>query len=173
MQVVEALDAGAMYKKGEVEISASTTGGQLHDKLAEIGANLISDVLINFDNIVPEVQDESLVTYASKLDKEECKINFNINADVLFSRGSGLPKNEKISKIRTALNSGKVVIVLVPGHYVVFTGTGNRVELLDPGNSSNNGTYTLEQLWEKFKNHKNLCTTAGKCDFMLAVAYSK
>ena len=83
MQVVEALDAGAMYKKGEVEISASTTGGQLHDKLAEIGANLISDVLINFDNIVPEVQDESLVTYASKLDKEECKINFNVNADVL------------------------------------------------------------------------------------------
>lgn len=83
MQVVEALDAGAMYKKGEVEITSSTTGGQLHDKLAEIGADLISDVLSKFDNIVPKVQDESLVTYASKLDKDECKINFNISADVL------------------------------------------------------------------------------------------
>lgn len=83
MQVVEALDAGAMYKKGEVEISSATTGGQLHDKLATIGADLISDVLKNFDNIVPETQDESLVTYASKIDKEECKINFSLSADVL------------------------------------------------------------------------------------------
>lgn len=83
MQVVEALDAGAMYRKGEVEISSATTGGQLHDKLATIGADLISDVLKNFDNIVPETQDESLVTYASKIDKEECKINFSLSADVL------------------------------------------------------------------------------------------
>jgi methionyl-tRNA formyltransferase len=49
MQVVEALDAGAMYKKGEVEITSSTTGGRLHDKLAEIGAGLISDVLSDLE----------------------------------------------------------------------------------------------------------------------------
>ena len=83
MQVVEALDAGAMYKKGEVEITSSTTGGQLHDKLSVIGADLMSDVLADFDNIIPEPQDESLVTYANKLDKEECKINFDISANVL------------------------------------------------------------------------------------------
>lgn len=83
MQVVEALDAGAMYKKGEVEITPLTTGGDLHDKLAVIGADLMSDVLSDFDNIIPEPQDESLVTYAAKLDKNEAKIDFNEQASVL------------------------------------------------------------------------------------------
>ena len=83
MQVVEALDAGAMYKKGEVEITSSTTGGELHDKLSVIGANLMSEVLADFDNICPLPQDESLVTYAAKLDKNECKADFNTSADVL------------------------------------------------------------------------------------------
>lgn len=83
MQVVEALDAGAMYKKGEVEITSSTTGGDLHDKLAVVGADLISEVLADFDNITPLPQDEALVTYASKLDKEEAKINFDLNAIII------------------------------------------------------------------------------------------
>ena len=83
MQIVEALDAGAMYKKGEVEITSDTTGGILHDKLAEIGADLMSEVLADLDNIEPEPQDESLVTYAQKLSKEECKIDFNMSAEVL------------------------------------------------------------------------------------------
>ena len=83
MQVVEALDAGAMYKKGEVAILPTTTGGELHDKLAIIGADLMSEVLANFDNIVPVEQDESLVTYAAKLDKNECRLDFNNTAEVL------------------------------------------------------------------------------------------
>lgn len=83
MQVVEALDAGAMYQKGVVPITAEMTGGQLHDCLAEIGANLMSDVLKNLANIKPEPQDENLVTYAAKLTKEEAKMNFNLPAEVL------------------------------------------------------------------------------------------
>ena len=83
MQIVEALDAGAMYKKGEVEIISDTTGGILHDKLAEIGADLMSEVLADLDNIEPEPLDESLVTYAQKLSKEECKIDFNMSTEVL------------------------------------------------------------------------------------------
>lgn len=83
MQVVEALDAGAMYKKGEVKIDADTTGGDLHDKLSVIGADLISEVLSDFDNIVPIEQDQNLVTYANKLDKEEAKINFDVQAEIL------------------------------------------------------------------------------------------
>ncbi len=83
MQVVETLDAGAMYKKGEVKIDSDTTGGVLHDKLSVVGADLISDVLSDFDNITPVEQDQNLVTYAYKLDKEETKINFDTPAAVL------------------------------------------------------------------------------------------
>ena len=77
MQVVEALDAGAMYKKGEIVIDKNTTGGSLHDDMANLGAKLIIEVLDDMDNIKPEVQDEGLVTYASKIDKSEAKLDFS------------------------------------------------------------------------------------------------
>lgn len=83
MRVVEALDAGAMYKKGVVEITPEMTGGELHDRLSAIGADLMSDVLKNIDNIIPEEQDEKFVTYASKVTKEETKIDFKQSADAL------------------------------------------------------------------------------------------
>ena len=83
MQVVEALDAGAMYKKGEIAIDDDMTVGVLHDKMANLGAKLIIEVLADLDNIKPEPQDESLVTYAKKIDKEESKLDFNNQAEVL------------------------------------------------------------------------------------------
>ena len=83
MQVVEALDAGAMYKKGEIVIDEDMTVGVLHDKMAEMGADLMSEVLADLDNIKPEVQDESLVTYAAKIEKEESKLDFGNDAVVL------------------------------------------------------------------------------------------
>ena len=83
MQVVEALDAGDMYKKGEIEISDNTTGGSLHDEMAKLGAKLISEVLDELDNIVPQSQSEELVTYASKIDKAEAKLDFSLSANVL------------------------------------------------------------------------------------------
>ena len=83
MQVVEALDAGAMYKKGEIVIDKNTTGGSLHDDMAELGAKLIIEVLEELDSITPQSQDESLVTYASKLDKAEAKLDFSLPAEVL------------------------------------------------------------------------------------------
>lgn len=83
MEVVEALDAGSMYKKGEIVIDEDMTVGVLHDKMAEMGAGLMLEVLDNLNNIRPEPQDESLVTYAAKIDKEESKLNFDNDAVVL------------------------------------------------------------------------------------------
>ena len=80
MQIVEALDAGKMYAKGIVPITSETTGGSLHDALSVLGADLMSDVLKNIDSIEPKSQDESLVTYAKKLEKEEEKIDFSCSA---------------------------------------------------------------------------------------------
>lgn len=83
MQVVEALDAGAMYKKGVVPITSDTTGGILHDKLSAVGADLMSEVLQHLDEIKPLAQDESLVTYAAKLDKAESLLDFTKPAEML------------------------------------------------------------------------------------------
>ncbi len=83
MEVVEALDAGAMYKKGEIIIDDEMTVGVLHDKMAELGADLMVEVLDELDNIKPQPQDEALVTYAAKIEKEESKLDFDNDAVVL------------------------------------------------------------------------------------------
>lgn len=83
MQVVEALDAGAMYKKGEIVIDETMTVGILHDKMAELGARLMVEVLDDLERITPVAQDETLVTYAAKIDKEESRLDFNNEATVL------------------------------------------------------------------------------------------
>jgi len=85
MNVVEALDAGSMLLKGDVLISENTTGETLHDDLAELGADLILQALENIDELQnnAQSQNEELVTYAAKVDKNECKMDFSLSAEVL------------------------------------------------------------------------------------------
>ena len=83
MQIVEALDAGAMYAKAVVPITSETTGGVLHDKLAALGADLMIKVLKDLKSIRPKPQDERLVSYAAKLDKSECRLDFSQTAEML------------------------------------------------------------------------------------------
>ena len=83
MQVAEGLDTGDMLLKGEVEITSSTTGGELHDKLALQGAELISRILSDIKSFVPQPQPQDGACYAAKIDKAECKLDFNQKADVL------------------------------------------------------------------------------------------
>lgn len=54
-----------------------------YDEMSELGSKLIVEYLDNIDSIIPEKQDESLVTYAKKLDKAESKLDFNDKAEVI------------------------------------------------------------------------------------------
>lgn len=83
MQMEEGLDTGDMLLKGEVEITPETTGGQLHDALSRIGAELLMKTLDDWDNIKPLKQDETLTCYAAKIDKSESKLDFNMPAEIL------------------------------------------------------------------------------------------
>lgn len=83
MQVAEGLDTGDMLLKGEVEITSTTTGGELHDKLAFVGADLISAVLSDIKSFTPQPQPQDGACYAAKIDKSECKLDFNQKAEVL------------------------------------------------------------------------------------------
>ena len=83
MEVVPALDAGAMICKGVVPITDADTTQSLHDKLAEIGAELMvqtMQILAEKGDLVSEDQDESLVTYAHKLEKAEAAIDWQKSA---------------------------------------------------------------------------------------------
>ena len=83
MKMDEGLDTGDMLLKGVVAITPQTTGGSLHDALAEIGADLILKALASFDDISPVKQTDEGTCYAAKIDKAEAKIDFGQPADVL------------------------------------------------------------------------------------------
>ena len=86
MEVVPALDAGAMVSKGVLPISQRDTSQSLHDALAKIGADLMVDAmqqLADTGTLPATIQDESLVTYAEKLQKVEARIDWKQTADLI------------------------------------------------------------------------------------------
>ena len=86
MEVVPALDAGAMISRGSLPITENDTAQTLHDGLANIGAGLMlqaMDKLAQEGRLTAEPQDESLVTYAEKLQKAEAAIDWHKSAEEL------------------------------------------------------------------------------------------
>lgn len=86
MQMAEGLDTGDMLLKGEVPISDTMTGGELHDSLAALGGDLISAVLADIKKYPPQKQDDAASCYAQKLDKNECLINFDTPVRTLYNK---------------------------------------------------------------------------------------
>lgn len=78
MQMDEGLDTGDMLLKLTLDISDKETGGSLHDQLASLGAQAITDYLqASPETIVPEPQDDALANYAHKLTKQEALLDFS------------------------------------------------------------------------------------------------
>lgn len=78
MQVEPKLDAGPMFLRRARRIDPGQSAGELHDALATLGAEALLEVLAQLENgtAVAERQDESLVTYADKLTKEEARLDW-------------------------------------------------------------------------------------------------
>lgn len=83
MQMDEGLDTGKMLLKKTCKINKIDTGQTLHDKLAKLGAQAITEIL----NILKQssspgiVQDETQATYAAKLNKTEAVLNWMQSAE--------------------------------------------------------------------------------------------
>jgi methionyl-tRNA formyltransferase len=79
MTIEPKLDAGPMLLKAHCPIRPQEAAGELHDRLALLGAKAMGDALpgIEAGTLAGEVQDEALVTYAEKLDKGEAPLDWN------------------------------------------------------------------------------------------------
>ncbi|MCX8015562.1 MAG: methionyl-tRNA formyltransferase [candidate division WOR-3 bacterium] len=75
----EQMDAGDILLQSEVAILENETYDELQSRLAELGADLIIKTLklIEHGQITPVPQDSTKVTFAPKIKKEECLINWN------------------------------------------------------------------------------------------------
>jgi methionyl-tRNA formyltransferase len=83
MHMEAGLDTGPMLLSRAISIDPQDSTGSLHDRLARLGGELVVEALDRFDKLVPEAQPEAGVTYASKIDKAEAKLDWNQTADVL------------------------------------------------------------------------------------------
>ncbi|MDD2768677.1 MAG: methionyl-tRNA formyltransferase [Methylococcus sp.] len=78
MRIERRLDAGPMLGKRGCPIEPNDTAATLHERLASLGAEMLIDMLpmLQGGDLPGEVQDESLVTYAEKIEKAEARINW-------------------------------------------------------------------------------------------------
>jgi len=91
MQMEEGLDTGPMLLKESVPIARDMNTGALHDALAEIGARLICALLNRLPHrLTPVPQPAEGVTYAAKITKEECRIDWRRSAIELDRQVRGL-----------------------------------------------------------------------------------
>ena len=86
------MDAGAVIDVAKTPIGENETAGELLDKLAVLGADLLSRVLSRFaeGNVEGIPQDESQVTFAPMLDKSMCPIDWNKTAQQVHNQVRGL-----------------------------------------------------------------------------------
>lgn len=82
MQMDIGLDTGDMLKIATLPIEATDTSATMYDKLAELGPEALVDCLgdIASGNATPVKQDDEQANYASKLSKDEAKIDWSQDA---------------------------------------------------------------------------------------------
>ena len=90
MQMEAGLDTGPVLAVQETPIGAKETTGQLHDRLADMGAALIVEAIGNLDTLTPMPQSVDGITYAEKIQKTEARIDWTKSAETIDRQIRGL-----------------------------------------------------------------------------------
>ena len=147
----EKIDTGAILMTEATEIGADETTGELHDRLMALGAELVirTVALIADDKARPTVQSEAAnLKKAPKLNRENCKINWEQTNREVFNKIRGLnpypgawtilrngPELQEMKIFRSRIPDGEVggetaAIVVEQKRLLVVTGAGP-LELLE------------------------------------------
>lgn len=89
----EKIDTGAIILQDEILIIPNEDAGQLHDRLMELGAHTVLKTVarIKEGNLTTTVQQNtSNLKLAYKLDRETCKINWNLGLEKIHNHIKGL-----------------------------------------------------------------------------------
>ena len=95
MKIVPKLDSGPVLLQSKIKIFEDTTYKELAEKMSKLGGKLILDAikLIEDKKDIFVEQNESEVSYAKKIEKSECKINWNKNANEVIAKINALNSN--------------------------------------------------------------------------------
>ena len=136
MQMDEGLDTGDMLMKRAIPIGEEETAGELHERLAVLGAELVVAGLQSLP--APVKQDAALATYAAKVTKEEALVDWREDAAVIArkvraynpfpgSHTTRAGERIKIWRARVANQGSGVpgtICQIVPGKLVIACGQG-------------------------------------------------
>lgn len=88
----EKIDTGAIILKNETNISETETAGELHDRLMHLGAETVVETLKLIENnqVKTTIQPAEETKTAYKLNRENCKIDFNRSSKEVYNLIRGL-----------------------------------------------------------------------------------
>ena len=136
MYLCREMDAGDIIDISKTPIDPEETAGELLDRLAVLGADLLSSTLTKIGNgtVTAVPQDGSLATYAPMLDKSMCPIDWNKTARQVHDHVRGMNPwpvattelgGKRFKVYRTAIVDGKSSAA--PGTVLKLTKTGLQV----------------------------------------------
>lgn len=111
MYMAEGLDTGDMLLTREILIDENDNFENIHDKLGILGAQMLQEIIPMLQNgtAVRIPQNDSLSTYAKKISKEDCLIDFSKSAKEIHDQIRGL---SPIPLSFTHLPNGKILKVI-------------------------------------------------------------
>ena len=125
MKIEEKLDTGPILRSRELELDKDITHGEIEKKLSQIGAKLLIESLeiIEGGNQKFIDQEHSKATYAKKINKNETKINWHLDANEILAHIHALSPNPgawfeyekerfKVLKAKIKLINGKAGCIL-------------------------------------------------------------
>lgn len=92
MYMAEGLDTGDMLLRSELTIYENDNFESIHNRLGLLGADMLLEVVAMLEKgtAVRTVQDEAFSTYAKKITKEDCYIDFSKDARTVHNLIRGL-----------------------------------------------------------------------------------
>jgi methionyl-tRNA formyltransferase len=88
MKMDAGLDTGPILSTSRTPITPADDSQVLHDRLAQLGAELLAGTIPSFaaGKILPQPQPSEGATYAAKIKKEDAQIDWNFPAEKIFNR---------------------------------------------------------------------------------------
>jgi methionyl-tRNA formyltransferase len=146
MRMEEGLDTGPVALAERTPIELDETAGDLHERLSQLGADLIGRGLAALarDSLVFHPQSTCGVTYAYKISKEECRIDWTRPAYEVHNRIRGLSPfpaaffdadfgrgSERIKVLRSSLAPGEGAPGTLLDHHLTIACGSGAVRLLN------------------------------------------
>lgn len=147
MYMAEKLDAGNIISQDEIDIKENDTVGDVHDQLAVLGTALLKRTLPTIFNGTNDSipQDESLVSFASNISREDERIDWTQDAESIHNHIRGLSpwpvayttmndKNMKLWRseiVRNVKGNPGEIVEITKSAIIVATGSEDGVALTE------------------------------------------